>query len=74
MDRELKGVWSLNQELQKSTSKHDPELRKAVDARNAAIRKTHHAWKVIRDLMEEKGVNTFLVISMLAFNDDSLDR
>lgn len=67
MDRELKGVWSLNQELQKSTSTHDPELRKAVDARNAAIRKTHHAWKVIRDLMEEKGVNIFVLTLILEY-------
>ena len=52
MNRELKGIWALNQELQESS-------RKIVDTRNAANRKTRHAWNVIRDLMDEKKVNKF---------------
>lgn len=52
MNRELKGIWALNQELQESS-------RKIVDTRNAANRKTRHAWNVIRDLMDERKVNKF---------------
>ena len=52
MNRELKGIWALNQELQESS-------RKIVDTRNAANRKTRHAWNVIRDLIDEKKVNKF---------------
>ena len=52
MNRELKGIWALNQELQESS-------RKIVDTKNAANRKTRHAWNVIRDLMDERKVNKF---------------
>jgi hypothetical protein len=59
MDRELNGLWELNQELQEAAGKGNPQTERAVDARNAALRKLHHARKVIRDLLEERRVNYF---------------
>jgi hypothetical protein len=57
MTRELNGVWALNQELQEAASRgNTAEAERAVDARNAAIRKLHRARKVIHDLMEERRV------------------
>jgi uncharacterized protein (DUF3084 family) len=48
MNRELDGLWALNQELQEATNNINPETERAVDARNAALRKLHHARKIIR--------------------------
>jgi hypothetical protein len=57
MTRELNGVWALNEELQEAASKSNTaDTERAVDARNAAIRKLHRARKVICDLMEERRV------------------
>ena len=57
--RELNGLWELNQELQQEASRSNPETERAIDARNAAIRKLNHSRKVIRDLLDERRVNCF---------------
>jgi hypothetical protein len=56
MTRELQDIWAFNQELQDAAANraNPAETEKAVDARNAAIRKLHRARKVIHDLMEER--------------------
>lgn len=58
MTRELNSVWALNEELQEAANKgYSVEMERAVDARNAAIRKLHRARKVIHDFMEERMVH-----------------
>lgn len=63
MSRELEGLWELNQELQETANSMQPQTERAVDARNAALRKLHHARKVIRDLLDERRVNFLYFIS-----------
>jgi hypothetical protein len=57
MTRELEGVWALNAELQEAVNRANPETQRAIDARNAAIRKLHRTRKVMRDLLDERRVN-----------------
>lgn len=61
MTRELQGVWALNSELQEAAEKYNhPETDRAVDARDAALKKLHRARKVIYDLLQERRVNNIL--------------
>ena len=67
MSRELEGLWELNQELQETANSMQPQTERAVDARNAALRKLHHARKVIRDLLDERRVCKFFIFYIFLF-------
>ncbi|KIM91101.1 hypothetical protein PILCRDRAFT_164183 [Piloderma croceum F 1598] len=60
MNRELDGLWELNQDLQAAASRGNQATDRAVDDRNVANRKLRHARKLIRDLLDERRVNRFL--------------
>ena len=61
MNRELNGLWELNQDLQAAESRGNQATDRAVDDRDTALRKLRHARKVIRDLLDEKRVNRFCI-------------
>ena len=50
----IKQLRTGKAELQRQAMTYGPELEKAVEARDAAIRKLRHARRVIKDLVEEK--------------------
>ena len=50
----VKQLRTAKAELQRQAMAYGPELEKAVEARDGAIRKLRHARRVIKDLVEEK--------------------
>ena len=59
LNRELNGLWELNQDLQAEASSSNQATDRAVNDRNVALRKLRHARKFIRDLLDERRVNRF---------------
>jgi regulator of replication initiation timing len=49
-----KWLRAQNEDLERRLNSHQPEIRGALDAREAAFRRLKHARKVIRDLLEER--------------------
>ncbi len=49
-----KWLRAQNEDLERRLNSHQPEIRGALDAREAAFRRLKHARRVIRDLLEER--------------------
>lgn len=49
-----KWLRAQNEDLERRLNSHHPEIKGALDAREAAFRRLKHARKVIRDLLEER--------------------
>lgn len=61
---ELDRVWAENEEIQlreqAAIAKNNPETQKAIEARNAALKKLHRTRKVVYDLLVERRVRNQL--------------
>jgi chromosome segregation ATPase len=57
-----KWLRTRNEDLERRLNSHQPEIKCALDAREAAFRRLKHARKVIRDLLEERVSSDFLFL------------